>query len=502
MRIVVVGAGNAALCAALSAREGGADVVVLEKAPRKERGGNSHFTDGAIRTAYDDLEALRTVMPWMDDDEAGALDMGSYPTGAFLSDLERVSDGRVDPDLAPVLAGRSLDTLRWMTTHGVSFAPIYDNQAFESGGKHRFWGGLVLRAQGRGIGLMGALFSRCEELGVEVRYETGATGLVVEDGVVVGVRVARPGGEAVLEADAVVLACGGFEANRGLRDEFLGVEWSRAIVRGTRHNTGDGLRMALDLNAEAWGDWEGCHAVAMDLGAPESGDFEKPGDVFKKHSYPLGIVVNRDGERFVDEGADFRNYTYARYGREVLRQPEGVAFQIFDGRVADQLRAEYSRDDTTRYEDDSLAGLAAQMGIDVDGFVATVAEYNAAVQPGEYEPHALDGKCTVGIEPAKSNWALPLDTPPFLGFPVRCGITFTFGGIHVDTGARVLDPTGRAIPGLYAAGEMVGGLFYGNYPGGAGLISGAVFGRIAGASAAGDAGGWATAESVEGRSSE
>ena len=142
------------------------------------------------------------------------------------------------------------------------------------------------------------------------------------------------------------------------------------------------------------------------------------------------------------------------------------------------------------------------MGIDVDGFVATVAEYNAAVQPGEYEPHALDGKCTVGIEPAKSNWALPLDTPPFLGFPVRCGITFTFGGIHVDTGARVLDPTGRAIPGLYAAGEMVGGLFYGNYPGGAGLISGAVFGRIAGASAAGDAGGWATAESVEGRSSE
>lgn len=502
MRIVVVGAGNAALCAALSAREAGADVVVLEKAPREERGGNSHFTDGAIRTAYDDLDALRTVMPWMDDHEAESLDMGSYPVDAFLSDLERMSGGRADPDLARVLAGRSLDTLRWMTTHGVSFAPIYDNQAFESGGKHRFWGGLVLRAQGQGIGLIGALFSRCEELGVAVRYETGATGLVMEDASVTGVRIAGPDGEGLLEADAVVLACGGFEANRDLRDEFLGVDWSRAIVRGTRHNTGDGLRMALDLNAEPWGDWEGCHAVAMDLGAPESGDFEKPGDVFKKHSYPLGIIVNRDGERFVDEGADFRNYTYARYGREVLRQPDGVAFQIFDGRVADQLRAEYGREDTTRHEADSVAELAAQLEIDVDAFVATVAEYNAAVQPGDYEPHALDGKRTVGIEPPKSNWALPLDTPPFLGFPVRCGITFTFGGIHVDTGARVLDPTGRAISGLYAAGEMVGGLFYDNYPGGAGLISGAVFGRIAGASAAGDPRGSDAERAGEGRSPE
>jgi tricarballylate dehydrogenase len=294
---------------------------------------------------------------------------------------------------------------------------------------------------------------------------------------------AAGGGLQEIAARAVVLACGGFEANPEWRTRYLGPDWELARVRGTRHNTGDGIRMALEIGAQPYGHWSSCHAVAWDANAPEFGD-RKVLDLFQKHSYPLGLIVNVRGERFVDEGADYRNMTYAKYGREILRQPRRLAFQLFDQKTVPILREEYRIREITKAEAPTIEELAKKLEIDPAGLVRTVAAYNAAVQPGEFNPAVLDGKRTAGITPPKSNWALPLDSPPFVGFAVTCGITFTFGGLRITPEAAVLDLEDRPIAGLYAAGELVGGLFYHNYPGGSGLMAGAVFGKLAGEHAA------------------
>jgi tricarballylate dehydrogenase len=325
------------------------------------------------------------------------------------------------------------------------------------------------------------LFDLAEQAGVEVRYGCGASALVqLDDGRTKGVTL--DSGEEIA-AHAVVLACGGFEANAEMRREHLGAGWEHAKVRGTEFNIGAGIRMALDAGAAPYGDWGSCHAVAWDLNAPPYGN-RRIGDLYQKHSYPFGIVVNTNGERFVDEGADFRNYTYARYGREILKQPHGAAFQIFDAKVEHLLRDEYRIAQATKASAESMGDLADKLGVDRVGLERTMALFNAAVQPGKFDPTRLDGKRTEGIEPPKSNWALPLDTPPFTGYAVTCGITFTFGGLRIDREARVLDGEGRPIPGLFAAGELVGGLFWGNYAGGSGLMAGSVFGGIAGRTAA------------------
>ena len=219
------------------------------------------------------------------------------------------------------------------------------------------------------------------------------------------------------------------------------------------------------------------------MNAPAFGD-RKVGELFQKHSYPLGIIVNVKGERFLDEGADFRNYTYAAYGRELLNQPQRAAFQIFDSKVISLLRDEYRIREVTKAEASTIEELARKLEIDVDGLVRTVREFNAAVQPVEFNPTILDGKGTKGITPPKSNWALPLDSPPFVGYAVTTGITFTFGGLRVNPKGEVLNTENYPIPGLFAAGELVAGLFYFNYPGGTGLMAGAVFGRLAGSEAA------------------
>jgi len=290
-----------------------------------------------------------------------------------------------------------------------------------------------------------------------------------------------------VHARAVVLAAGGFEANPEMRARYLGPDWDLAKVRGTEFNTGDAITMALEIGAQPYGHWSGCHAVAWDLNAPPMGD-RVIGESYQKHSYPFGIVVNRNGQRFVDEGADFRNYTYAKYGKEILKQPGMAAFQIFDAKVMHLLRDEYRIRQVSKFAAPTLEDLARGLEIDVQGFVHTVAAFNASVMDNPYEPTIKDGKGTRGITPPKSNWALPIDTPPFVGYAVTCGITFTFGGLRVDKDAAVLDGDGRPIRALFAAGELVGGLFYHNYPGGTGLSSGAVFGRVAGRSAALSAG--------------
>jgi tricarballylate dehydrogenase len=483
--VVVVGAGNAALCAALAAREQGATVLVLEKAPEHLRGGNTYFTGGGYRFPYHGLADIRALIPDLTDEEAATIDVGAYPEAQFHDDLMRVTEGLADPAMVHTLVTRAYPTVRWLRERGLRWVLLYGRQAYRVGGVLRFWGGLVAEGVGGGAGISDRLFELALAAGCTVQYEAKAWRLLTHrSGRVTGVAVRLPDGEREVYGRAVVLACGGFEANPEWRARYLGPDWELAKVRGTRYNTGDGLRMALEIGAQPYGHWSGCHAVQWDLNAPPFGD-RRIGDLFQKHSYPLGVIVNLRGERFVDEGADFRNYTYVRYGREVLRQPGRVAFQIFDAKVMDLLRDEYRIAQVTKATSDTIAGLAEALGIDREGLVRTVEAFNAAVQPGEFNPAVRDGKGTRGIAPPKSNWALPLDTPPFTGFAVTCGITFTFGGLRIDPlTAQVQDTEDRPIPGLYAAGELVGGLFYYNYAGGAGLMAGAVFGRLAGEHAA------------------
>jgi tricarballylate dehydrogenase len=319
-----------------------------------------------------------------------------------------------------------------------------------------------------------------------VRHEVAVGDLLRDgDGRVAGV-VARAadGMRSELRAGAVVLAAGGFESDPRLRAAHLGPNWDVAKVRGTPSNTGEVLEAALRHGAQAYGHWSGCHAIQWDAGAPPTGDLEIT-NRFSRQSYPVGIVVNRRGERFLDEGEDFRNYTYAKFGAEVLRQPEGVAAQVFDAKTIPLLRRiDYEAPGATRVDAGTLGELADGLGIDRDGFERTVAEFNAAIADVPFDPAVKDGRRTEGIAPPKSNWALAIDTPPYVAFPITCGITFTFGGVRVDEEAAVLDTAGRRIPGLFAAGELVGGLFFHNYPGGSGLTAGAVWGRRAGWAAA------------------
>ncbi|MCY3813486.1 MAG: FAD-dependent tricarballylate dehydrogenase TcuA [Gammaproteobacteria bacterium] len=478
--VVVVGGGNAALTAAIAAREAGADVTLLERAPFALRGGNSRFTAGAMRTVYAGVDDLRRLMPDLTDAEIARTDFGAYSREQFYDDMGRVTQYRTDPDLAERLIDSSFETLCWMRDKGVRFLPLYGRQSFEVDGQVRFWGGLTVEAWGGGPGLVDALTGIATALGVDVRYGVRATGLATTAR---GLEVTA--GSEAIRGDAVVLACGGFESNPAWRTRYLGPGWDVAKVRGTRFNTGDGIRMAVNLGAATRGNYSGCHAVGWDMNAPEFGDLDV-GDNFQKHSYPFGIMVNSNGERFVDEGEDFRNYTYARYGREVLNQPGQCAWQVFDAKVSHLLRDEYRIRRVTKVTAPTLEVLATKMeGVDGDSFVAEVARYNAAVDTTmPFDPTVKDGRGTRGLAVPKSNWANRLDTPPFEAYGITCGITFTFGGLAVDQAARVMSEEGEPIPGLYAAGELVGGLFYFNYPGGTGLTSGAVFGREAGRNAA------------------
>ncbi|HZO76271.1 MAG TPA: FAD-dependent tricarballylate dehydrogenase TcuA [Ktedonobacteraceae bacterium] len=483
--VVIVGSGNAALSAALAARERVERVLVLEKAPQEWRGGNSYFTAGAFRLTFEHLDDLRPLLSDFTDEDAAEIDVSPYTKSHFLADMQRITQGRCDPELTAVLVNEATETAYWLGSKGLRWTLLSTRQAFRVEGRLRFWGGLVVGTVGGGQGLVEQQFAAVSARGIEVRYNTAVVDLLHHNGrSVSGVVCLRGQQREEILAPSVILACGGFEADPRLRAMYLGPQWDLAKVRGTPYNTGDGLQMALSLGAQAYGHWSGCHATAWDAAAPPTGDRVLT-NLLTKQSYPLGIVVNNEARRFVDEGADFRNYTYAKYGAEILRQPNAIAYQLFDAKTEPLLRQdEYTAAGVSRFEAPTIQTLAEKLSLNAAALERTVAEFNAAIQPGSFNPAIKDGKHTKGLSPAKSNWALPLDTPPFYGFAVTCGITFTFGGLHVDTAGRVLDRDNHAINGLYAAGELVGGLFYHNYPGGSGLMAGAVLGRRAGASAA------------------
>lgn len=481
--VVIVGGGNAGLCAAHAACEAGARVCVLEKAPSAWAGGNTAFTAGAFRVAFERVADLRGLLE--QPDELDRAEVEPYPAASYLSDLMRVTDGRSDPDLAEVLVNDSLETAQWLATKGIRWGLLGDRQSFVVDGRRRYWGNLILGAIGGGRGLVQQHLAAAASAGMPVIFDQPVVDLLIEDQVVAGVRTQAPDGrEEIVRAHAVVVASGGFESSPRYRAQFLGPGWDLAKVRGTPFNTGELLMATIRDGAAAVGHWSGSHSIAWDAAAAPYGDPELTNRL-SRQSYPFGVVVNRNGERFLDEGEDFRNYTYAKYGAEIMRQPGGVAFQLFDAKTARLLhRVDYDTATASRKEAATIAELAEALGINREQLVRTVEAFNASVAEGSFDPTRKDGKGTQGVQPPKSNWALPLDSPPFVGFAVACGVTFTFGGLRVDPQARVLNESGHPIDGLFAAGETVGGLFYHNYPGGSGLMAGSVFGRRAGRNAA------------------
>ncbi len=457
---------------------------VLERAPKNLRGGNSAFTAGAMRVVYNGADDLVELMPDLTEEDLAITDFGSYTEDDFFSDIARVTEYRSDPDMAELLVTRSFPTLKWMADKGVRFMPIYGRQAFKVDGKFKFWGGLTVETVGGGPGLVDSLCEAVEKAGIELLYEARATDLIADDEGVHGAIVKYEGKTQEMRADAVIIASGGFQANPEWRTRYLGPGWDTAKVRGTMYNTGDGIRMALDIGASPYGNWSGCHAVGWDRNAPEFGDINV-GDGFQKHSYPFGIMINNRAERFVDEGADFRNYTYAKYGHVILAQPGQAAWQIFDQKVVHLLRDEYRIRQVTKVTANTLEELVDKLeGIDdKEKALKTIEEYNNSIDTDvPFNPNIKDGR-KANLPVPKSNWANTLDEPPYEAYQVTCGITFTFGGLRVSREAQVIDTDGHLIPGLYACGELVGGLFYFNYPGGSGLTSGSVFGKIAGTSA-------------------
>ena len=484
--VLVVGSGNAASCAALAAREAGAAVLMIDAASEADRGGNTAYAGGQMRTVFDGVDDLLKVIGDLTDEEIRNTDFGAYTSSDFFDDMARVTQYRCHSELVEYVIGNSLDTLVWLRGKGVRFEAAFGRQSSKVDGRMKFWGGLPCIVWGGGAGLIEALHARAAKEGIRTLYDTPAVGLARDTRRITGVTVMHKGELREIRAKAVVLACGGFEANTEMRTRYLGTNWDLAKVRGTRFNTGAGLRMALDAGARSYGHWSCAHASCWELNAPEYGDPVVKG-AYQKHSYPFGVMVNARGERFVDEGADFQTLTYARFGREVLAQPGLFAWQVFDQRAIPLLRETYRIKQVTKVQAATLEELAHKMeGVDPDAFLKTMAEFNEAA-PARDEPYVAsvkDGLSTRGLALPKSNWARRIDRGPFEAYAVTAGITFTFGGLKITTDAEVEDDAGRPIPGLFTAGEMVGGLFYHNYPSGTGLTCGAVFGRTAGRSAA------------------
>ena len=391
--VVVVGKGNAALCAALSARDTGVTVAMLEAAPVDESGGNSRFAGGVMRFAYSSVEDLKKITD-IPEDEAKNTDWDSNTVEEFYDDLYRVTSYRTDPNLSEALITKSLEGMVWLRTQGAKFVPNYGAQSAVVNGKRKFFGRFPITVNGGGAGLVEDLTRTAAKKGVEIFYDTRAVSLIYDGERVRGVTARSHGKPVEFHARAVVLACGGFEANPEWRARYLGPGWELAKVRGTRFNTGDGLRMALDIGACPYGNWSGRHAVSWERHAPEFGVVERSHDPYR-HSYPLSIMINAEGKRFVDEGADFYNYTYAKYGAEVLKQTGQFAYQVFDARVKPLLKKEYSGRNVTRFTGNTLEELAARLeGVDARSFLQTVREYNAAVRTDVPFNHAArDGRC-------------------------------------------------------------------------------------------------------------
>jgi succinate dehydrogenase/fumarate reductase flavoprotein subunit len=525
--VVVVGGGNAGFSAATTAAQLGSRVLLVEKAPQADAGGNTFFTAGAYRTCFGGLDDLLSII-YKEDGTKGLprelvekIDMKPYTPVDFHADIKRVCKGRTDPALANVLVDGSRDAVQWIADLGGKWRLSFNRQAFEVDGRFKFWGGMVMAFLGEDFPgvcwLMTYYFTGggkelfnwhtkvAQEHGVTIYWSSPATSLCQDPqtGCIKGVEMIRGGRRLRIGArGGVVLATGGFSANPALRVKYLGPGWDLAHVRGSKYNAGDGHRMASQVGAKLAGNYSGCHSVAWDANSPADAGDRVLTNQYTKSGYPMGIMVNVNGDRFVDEGFDLRNFTYAVFGKEILKQPLGTAFQIWDSDGAKWLRKEeYADNVTVNIRANTLEGLAdklANRGLkSKEHFLHTVADFNQTVthfkaeNPDKrFDPATKDGVSTqssrMSLPLAKSNWALPIEKGPFTAVEVTTGITFTFGGLAIDpqTANVISEATREPIEGLYCTGELLGGLFWDNYPGGSGLTMGTVLGRIAGSQAA------------------
>lgn len=455
--VAVVGGGIAGLSAAITAMHEGVEVIVIEKAPKLQRGGNSAIADAQIRYPHEPDAYCPTGQTKED----------------FFNAFMKVSRGRANKELIRVIVDNAADVVDWLTELGVQWEKGYPNVA-----------GYRRQPVGGGWQLIDTLYKHLERGGVHVAYETAAEELLTDrSGRVIGVRVLEPEGYTAIKArGGVIIACGGFEANVEMRVRYLGRFMDNVILRGSRYNTGEGLRMALDIGAQPAGQWGDFHSAVLDA---RSTPFEC--GVTAIYIFQLGLFIDEDGERFLDEGEDFRDQTYVKFSKAIMNHKSGVAFNVFDSKPRLEDPEAWKRAIRTAedpYEANTIRELAGLLQVPAERMERTVREYNAACQSGKFDPLILDGLCTKGLAVNKTNWARPLDTPPFLAYPVTGGITFTFGGLKANTNAQVMHTSGRVIPGLYVAGEPMGELYYYNYMGATSVLRGAVFGRIAGRHAA------------------
>jgi tricarballylate dehydrogenase len=486
--VVVVGAGNAGLVAALAAKDAGAKVLVLEAAPEAERGGNSRFSGGIFRIAHDGMDSL---LPLVNEESlrwADRITVDPYPAEVYRADYDKSSKDRNDQVLSARVVDESYDTVQWMADHGVRWeltvGKLIDPDQIPEGERYALPPGGALRSANEGVGLMEDLFAAVEAAGITVWYDSPVTELVMDGSTCRGVVVQGLSGFREVHA-VTVLAAGGFEGNPEMRQRWLGPGWDLVKVRGSRFNMGAVLNAAMRVGAKPYGHWGGCHAVPLDADAPDVGDLRLT-DKMSRYSYPYALLLNAECERFVDEGETHVWLTYAKTGAAIRGQTGAWAFQLFDSKTTHLLEPRYSTG--TPVVADDLLTLAGLLGVDPTALVETVDAFNKACPDGEFDPFSMDGlAASPDGQPVKSNWAQRIDEGPFTAYPVTCGITFTYGGIQVDETARVKDVADRVMPGLHATGELTGGFFFHNYPAGAGLVRGAVFGRLAGAGAAAEA---------------
>lgn len=479
--VIVVGGGNAGFSAAHAAAERGRKVVVFERGDEANCGGNSYYTAGATRIAHDGLDSLLDLVE--PDERIERTEVPPYSSDEYADDLKKVTEGKGDEQMAKVLVDKAADTVRWLHGLGLKYRLMYERQAYErADGSFLFWGGLHVGNVDGGEGLIRDHIKVSKRLNERVVYGVEITELILEEGKVVGVRGTSGDQQLEAYADSVIIAAGGFEASPELREKYLGSGWEHAVVRGTPFNTGKVIKAALEAGASRGGDWSTCHSVQWDAWNENNASNRELTNRLTRQGYPFGILVNRDGQRFLDEGADFRNYTYAKYGREILRQPGSIAYQIFDQNLRPLLRAEeYEMPGISEVRANSIRSLAREIGVPEKQLTETITSFNLSIDTdATFDPTIKDGK-TASVTPPKSNWAAPIATAPYYAYPVTCGITFTFGGLKGDLQGRVLDEKKQPIPGLFACGEALGGLFSVNYPGGSGLAAGMVFGRRAGA---------------------
>jgi tricarballylate dehydrogenase len=482
--IIVIGGGSAAFEAAVAARQAGAArVIMLEKAPEAEYGGNARYSGTGFRFVHAGAAELREFVPDIDAALFASMAIPPYGAGDFMADLERMTQGRMDRHLAKVLVEESNAAVHWMRQAGIKWEPLQEHAKVD--GKRYFERGIAIHVAGGGVGQLTQWRAIAQALGIEIRFESPVCAMLGDLRRVEGVSVSGPEGRYDLVAKAVIACAGGFQANPEMRARYLAGNPDLMKVRGSRHDTGEVLRLMIELGARGAGHWQSGHMSPVDANAP---DFETPqhadgrGNTQSRYDYPFGITVNALGLRFFDEGEAQHSYTYAKTGRAVLGQPGGTAYQIYDQRGIQCFR--YPHHQATFVEAATIAELAPQIGIEPKVLAHTVEEFNRAVADERpFDPRKPDGRSTRGLAIPKSNWACRIETPPFRAYPVTGGITFTFGGVAIDRNAQVINTIDQPIKGLYASGDIVG-LFFHNYPSFTGQTRNAVFGRLAGQAAA------------------